>query len=240
MEGAGAGGRATLLRTTDTEVTRAYATCPNPFGTIVTADSFKMGVVRSQTDYVVYEGILGLRGLDLTFWRPRARYHTDQDDARHTNMFSLWDMLSASLSTMKYLTSDTSDTFLGPRGDGAKGKVKNGSGTDGVWFDIFGKVFPVFGLRTLFAWSLSLLIASPLVLILIIYLLIRKDKLYYFSSYAPGSENGEISHPVSLQGWRGFFRFPVTLVVASGLTIASAYLIAKVNPLIVYSSRYAV
>jgi hypothetical protein len=50
------------------EVTRAYATAPNPFGTVISADGFKMGIIRSQTDYVVFDGILGLRGLDVAFW----------------------------------------------------------------------------------------------------------------------------------------------------------------------------
>src|SRR5579871_5709079 len=139
LEGAGAGGRATLFRSTDIEVTKAYAKTPNPFGTVVSADGFKAGTVRSQTDYVIFTDILGLRGLDVAFWYPRARYHTDQDDTKHTSVESLWHMLQSSMYTVKALSSDTSDSFIGPRADGAKGKVKNGSGTDGVWFDIFGK-----------------------------------------------------------------------------------------------------
>jgi len=143
-------------------------------------------------------------------------------------------MLSASVATMKALTSDTSDTFVGPRGDGAKGKVKNGSGSDAVWFDLFGKAFAVFGLRTLFAWSLALLIASPLALILITYLLIRNDKFYFFATSA-SKEEGE---PVSLYGWRGVFRFPITFIVSSGINIGLAFLVVKFNPLIIYSSVY--
>lgn len=53
LEGAGAGGRATLFRSTDMEVTRKYAQSKNPFGTVVSADGFKSGFIRSQTDYVV-------------------------------------------------------------------------------------------------------------------------------------------------------------------------------------------
>lgn len=239
LEGAGAGGRAVLFRTTDTEITRAYAGSPNPFGTVVAADGFKQGFIRSQTDYVVFEGVLGLRGLDVAFWDPRARYHTNQDDARHTSIDSVWHMVSASLSTLKSLTSDTSDTFNSARGDNERGKVKNGKGSDGVWFDLFGKGFAVFGLRTLFAWSLTFLIACPLAAILIIYLLVQHDKFYFFSAttHHGDSEDGEL---VPLHGWRGAFRWPLTFVAASGLTIGSGLLIAKINPLIVYSSQYAV
>jgi hypothetical protein len=240
LEGAGAGGRAVLIRSTDTEVTRAYAKSPHPFGTIIGGDGFKAGLIRSQTDYVVFNDILGMRGLDVAFWKPRAQYHTDQDDARHTNVDSLWHMLSASINTMKALTSDTGSTFLGPRSDGAKGKLKNGKATDAVWFDMFGKGFALFGLRGLFAWSLTLLIATPLILIAVSYLLIRQGKFYYFASSVPCGNGGIEEEPLLLYGWRGFFRFPVALVASVGLTVGSAYLVAKINPLSIYSGHYTI
>jgi hypothetical protein len=92
LEGAGAGGRATLFRSTDAEVTRFYKKSPHPFGTVISSDGFRRGVVASQTDYVVFNGQLGLRGLDLAFMAPRARYHTIEDITRETSMKSLWHM----------------------------------------------------------------------------------------------------------------------------------------------------
>lgn len=237
LEGAGAGGRATLFRSTDEEVTRAYATSPHPFGTVIGADGFKQGFIRSGTDYQVFEDVLGLRGLDVAFWYPRARYHTDQDDSRHTSLDSLWHMLSASVSTMEALTSDTSSIFDGPRKDKDVGKVRNGFPSEAVWFDIFGAAFAIFKLRGLFAWSLALLIASPLILMLVAFLLLRADKFYLFSFHPPAQGDGD---PISLHGFRGFSQFPIALIISSALTVGSAFLIRKVNPLIVYSSYYAV
>jgi hypothetical protein len=237
LEGAGAGGRATLFRSTDTEVTRAYAKAKHPFGTVISADGFESGVVRSQTDYIVFRA-KGYRGLDVAFWEPRARYHTDQDDARHASLDSLWHMLSASVETMKYLSSDTSKEFDGPRRDNATEKVKNGHGTDGVWFDLFGRAFAVFRLRTLFAWSVTILVVSPLVLMLVTFILIRKKKYYFFSRTV--KPEGSEEEPVPLGGWRGAFRFPIVLIVSAALTVGAAFLIRKFNPLIVYSSQYAV
>lgn len=237
LEGAGAGGRATLFRSTDTEITRAYGKARHPFGSVVSADGFALGFVRSETDYVVFRAE-GYRGLDVAFWEPRARYHTNQDDAKHTSKDSLWHMLSASVETMRYLTFDTSDTFTGPRGDNDADKVKNGRGTDGVWFDIFGTVFAVFGLRTLFAWSLTLLIASPLILALVSYLLIKKNKLYFFTGSV--KQEGQDSESTPLRGWRGAFRFPIAFVISSAITFGAAFLVTKFNPLIIYSSQYAV
>ncbi|KAK2629097.1 hypothetical protein QTJ16_002200 [Diplocarpon rosae] len=236
LEGAGAGGRAMLFRSTDTEVTRAYGKAKHPLGTVVSSDGFSLGFVRSETDYVVFRAE-GYRGLDVAFWEPRARYHTEQDDAKHASRDSLWHMLSASVATMDYLSSHT-DKFVGPRGDNASGKVRNGRGTDGVWFDLFGEVFAVFGLRTLFAWSLTILIASPLILIAVSYLLVRQDKYYLFSGAV--KLEGHQSETVSLKGWRGAFRYPIVLIISGALTFGSSFLLRKINPMIVYSSTYAV
>ncbi|AEO63218.1 uncharacterized protein THITE_2108145 [Thermothielavioides terrestris NRRL 8126] len=239
LEGAGAGGRAILFRTTDREVTAAYAGSPDPFGTVIGSDAFGLGFIRSGTDYSVLYDVYGQRGLDLAFFKPRARYHTNQDDARHASQGSLWHMLSASVHTATQLSSDTGNTFIGPRPDGARGKVQNGSPSDGVWFDLFGKGFVLFGLRGMFAWSLTVLVATPLILILVSYILHRVDRYYLFSSAAKVHDEPD-EQPVSVGGWKGFFRFPFALVVAGSLTFGAAFLMRKVNPFIIYSSRYSV
>lgn len=238
LEGAGAGGRATLFRSTDTEVTRFYSKSPRPFGSVVSGDGFKRGLVRSGTDYSVFTDDLGMRGLDVAFMEPRARYHTSQDDARDTSIESLWHMLSAALTTVQGLSSDTSSQFE-RSSDDEYGKRGTTSGSTGVWFDLFGRTFAVFQLHTLFAFSVTLLVAGPIFLILFDVALRKTDKWYLFSRkrYLHSSDDDE---PVKLYGWRGFFRFPLIFVVAGGIVIALAFLLTKVNPLIVYSSEYAV
>ncbi|KAI9720894.1 MAG: hypothetical protein M1812_002733 [Candelaria pacifica] len=241
LEGAGAGGRATLFRSTDTEVTKAYAKSRYPFGTVISGDGFKRGLVRSQTDYIVFNGVLGLRGLDVAFMEPRARYHTDQDDIRHASIDSLWHMLSAALATVESLSSDTGSTFDGKidKRQRATGKVNSGEGTDGVWFDVFGVAMAVFRLKTLYALSLTLLVATPLILLVVGLSLHRKKKMYLFSikAYQHSSPDDD---PISLKGLRGFTRYPVAFVLASAAVIGLAFLITKANPEIIYSSQYAV
>ncbi|KAJ8130546.1 hypothetical protein O1611_g3083 [Lasiodiplodia mahajangana] len=239
LEGAGAGGRATLFRTTDAEVTAAYRRGPNPFGSVIASDAFSLGAIRSNTDYIVFNGVYGMRGLDVAFYRPRARYHTNQDDARHASRASLWHMLSNSLFTMKSLSGNTGGTFIGNRGDRDRNKVSNGRGNFGVWFDLFGKTLALFELRTFFAWSLTLLIATPLILAAITYLLVRRGKYYFFSATVSPYE-GAVLDPVILGGRKGILRFPFALGVAGALVVGSAYLLTKINPLIIYSSEYAV
>jgi hypothetical protein len=148
-------------------------------------------------------------------------------------------MLSASIHTATQLSSDTGNTFIGPRPDGARGKVRNGSPSDGVWFDLFGKGFVLFGLRGMFAWSLTLLIVTPLILVLVTYILRRVDRYYLFSS-AVRTDDQPDYEPVSVGGWKGFFRFPFALVVAGSLTLGAAFLMRKVNPFIIYGSQYSV
>ncbi|KAK9768985.1 hypothetical protein SCAR479_02229 [Seiridium cardinale] len=239
LEGAAAGGKANLFRTTDAEVTRAYQGGPNPFGSVVSSDAWGLGVIRSGTDYSIFHDVYGMRGLDLAFYRPRARYHTNQDDTRHTSIDSLWHMLSHSVHTMKGLSGDTGDTFTGKRTDGNQKKIDNGAPTDGVWFDLFGKAFVLLGLHDLFALSLSFLIATPLILTLFVFILSRSDKFYFFSSKSAREEESD-AEPISLGGYRGIIRFPFALVVAGALVIAAAYLVRKINPFIIYSYEYTV
>ncbi|CRG85833.1 hypothetical protein PISL3812_02842 [Talaromyces islandicus] len=235
LEGAGAGGRATLFRTSDTEVARSYQRSPYPFGSVFSDAGFKMGVIRSQTDYVVFEGDLGLRGLDVAFMEPRARYHTNQDDAKHTSLQSLWHMLSAAVATTEGLVFDSSDDFEGrPQGPG---KVSSGTGSQAVWFDLFGTAFAVFELHTLFALSVTLLIVGPLTLLITSIILANSDRMYLFG-ISISVDDGFGSVP--LRGWRGFTRFPFIFVTTTAGTVALAYLFTKVNPLIAHSSEYAV
>lgn len=236
LEGAAAGGRASLFRTTDTEVTRAYKNSPYPFGSVISADGFQAGLVRSQTDYVVLNGVLGLRGLDVAFIRDRARYHTDQDDTKHTSKDSLWHMLSAAIETTKALTSDSGNEFEGKKGEGL---VNSGTGTQGVWFDLFGRAFAILQAHTMFALSVTLLVACPIFLLLMLFILYNTDKLYIFAG-ARLYHHPDGDEEIPLYGWRGFFRYPLILVASSAVPVALSYLLIKYNPLIVYSSDWAV
>ncbi|KAL4880105.1 hypothetical protein BJY04DRAFT_192474 [Aspergillus karnatakaensis] len=235
LEGAGAGGRAVLFRSSDLEVTAPYMRSQHPFGSVLAADGFQTGMIRSQTDYVVFEGDLGLRGLDVAFLEPRARYHTDQDDTRHTSKDALWHMLSAAVATTEGLVSDSSDHFEGPARD--DGKIASGSGPKAVWFDLFGRTFVLFELHTLFALSVTLLVVAPLVLLVTSIYLTKVDKMYLFRTSVRPEGSLEL---LPLYGDRGFYRFPFLLGVPTAVTIGLAYLLAKVNPYIVHSSQYAV
>ncbi|KAG6040582.1 hypothetical protein E4U41_000090 [Claviceps citrina] len=240
LEGAGAGGRAMLFRTTDLETAQAYSKSPHPFGSVVAANAFERRIIRSATDFSVFVDNFGQRGLDIAFYAPRARYHTEDDDARHASVHALWHMLSAALASTESLSESASSfRFNGPRSDGRKDLVQNGRPTAGVWFDWYGSAWSAFPLRGLFAWTLTLLITTPIALLIITILLVSKDKYYFFAGNADSGLGGSDGR-VALGGWKGFVRFPFAMVFAGTLTIGAVYLLAKMNPLIVYSSGYAV
>jgi hypothetical protein len=237
LEGAGAGGRATLFRSTDAEVTKFYSKSPYPFGSVVSGDGFKRGFIRSGTDYSVFNGDNGMRGLDVAFFEPRARYHTDQDDAKDTSRDSLWHMLSASIATMKAMTSYKGNEFEGKSDE--NNKLDIGTGSDGVWFDCFGRAFAVVKLPTMFALSVTLLVAGPMIFILLQFILTKNDKWYPLSKrqYLHSEEDDEAVH---FSGMRGLLRFPIAFAAATAAVLALAYLLAKINPNIIYSSEYTV
>lgn len=224
LEGAGAGGRATLFRSTDTEVTEFYRkNVRRPFGSSVSADGFKKGLVKSQTDYKVFTEDMGLRGLDVAFWRPRSRYHTEDDDVKHTSRESVWHMLSGAIEVVEGMARDTKRSFEEPFEVG---------GTDSVWFDMFGRAFVLLRLHILFAISVTIATITPLVLLFTVYLLHSKNKLYMFSN--------STLHGKCVHGWKGFFAYPIAFTLATCAVIGTAYLFVKVNPMIIYGSLYVV
>lgn len=225
LEGAGAGGRAALFRSTDEEVTRAYAKSPYPFGTVISGDAFSKGLVRSQTDYVVFNGAFGYRGLDVAFIGPRSKYHTSKDDSRHTGKKALWHMLSSAVETTKALTR--------------KGISPSTEEHRSIWFDLVGRAFVLLQAHTFFALSVALLVIGPIVLLLTLVILLRSDKLYLWAN-TKSVHTAEGDTPVKLYGWRGLFRFPFIVVISSAAPIALAYLLFKENEEIVHSSPWPV
>ncbi|KAI5292271.1 hypothetical protein KEM52_006483 [Ascosphaera acerosa] len=241
LEGAGAGGRAYLFRSTDAQITRFYKNAPHPAGSVVGNDGFKTGLIRSETDYSAFVPVLGLRGLDIAFMHPRARYHTSQDDCKHTSPGSVWHMLSAAVRTTEALTEYEGNEFdqeTAPgSGEGQEHSVTAGHGSTGVWFDLFGSSFAVMNLRSLFVVSVTLLVFAPLLLAAIAIALSKSDRMYMFANTKALDPTGE---HVPLGGMRGLFRTPVILVLAAAGPIGLAYLVEKINPYIAHRSPYLV
>lgn len=236
LEGAGAGGRAVLFRSTDSQITKFYRNSPYPFGSVMASDGFKMNLLRSETDYSIFNPILNMRGLDVAFMQPRSKYHTHFDDARHTSVESLWHMLSAAVKTTEGLVSYDGGAFDGPDKDALS--IDSGRRQPGVWFDLFGSIFAVFDLSSLVILSVVLLVATPLVVFITSISLSKTGKMYLFSSTK--SLFGVDEERVQLYGLRGIFRTPVILVLVTATFVGLAYLLQTVNPFIIHSSTFSV
>ena len=75
---------------------------------VLSADAFARGVVKSGTDYTVYEAA-SLGGLDYTFYRQRSKYHTKDDSIPSlVGKAALWNMMESALYTGKALVNDQS------------------------------------------------------------------------------------------------------------------------------------
>ncbi|KAL3964635.1 hypothetical protein ACCO45_001639 [Purpureocillium lilacinum] len=189
---------------------------PHPLGSVIAKYGYDRGAVMSGTDYEIFANVYGLSGLDIAFYKPRSRYHTVEDDARHTSIDSIWHMLSAALEVAQSLPEKSTSGRSGGRG--------SRQFTDkGVWFDWLGWVWISFRVADLFAWSLTLVIVTPLTVALIIYALVRMDAWHLGNTT-----------------WGDILRFPLAIVFATALTTAPLIAVARLNPLIIYSSSYVV
>ena len=79
----------------------------HPHANVIFADAFSRGVVRSGTDYSVYEHA-GLDGLDFAFYRGRSRYHTWYDSiaGMEGGKKALWAMMEATHGASLVLAND--------------------------------------------------------------------------------------------------------------------------------------
>ncbi|KAG9085946.1 hypothetical protein FRC06_003350, partial [Ceratobasidium sp. 370] len=210
LEGAGNGGRPMLFRTSSFDVTSAFRSVSRPHGSTLSSDAFKKRLVRSGTDFSVYEEA-GMRGLDLAFYRQRSRYHTKYDSVAWLgNKASLWLMMENALEAGNALVSRT---------------VEQTKPTDAVYFDIFGRVMVVVSRRGMMVLNVMLLLIGPVTIGIIIATAPSgyKDALGRFGS--------------SKKAW---VHGPVLLMVCLAATLALAAIFAAANTYIVYSSAYTI
>ncbi|RPB16223.1 hypothetical protein P167DRAFT_570928 [Morchella conica CCBAS932] len=157
LEGGGTGGRAILFRANDTAVNGFYEKVPRPLRSTFLSDAYKLGALKSATDYDIFRDALHMRGLDVAFYTHWSRYHTPDDDMRYASKRSISHMLLTALYTVNTMTADTSLDYN-----------ENLPGKPAVYFDFFNRIWTFYEVNTLFAWSLRLLIVPAITLSLAI------------------------------------------------------------------------
>ncbi|KAF8994186.1 hypothetical protein BDQ17DRAFT_1252051 [Cyathus striatus] len=215
LEGAGAGGRPLLFRSTSLSPVRNYIS-PQPHGSIITADAFLRGVVRSGTDFTVYMNGQGMEGLDIAFYEGRAWYHTMHDSLRGAGgaRESLWAMMR----TVK-------DTGLAMLNEEAVER----EGAQAVYFDVFGKWFVVSTQQAMLRFSVALMVLGPLVLWAIAKFVPRE------ANAVPVRAMRRTQAGSTYKLWIPFWASFLLSLVAQALLV---FAILKLNPYIVHSHPY--
>ncbi|KAJ2785492.1 hypothetical protein GGI15_001886 [Coemansia interrupta] len=127
LEAGGVGGRATVFRASHPALLAAYARAVrSPSASLVGDNAFRLGVVRSDTDYSVYTTRYGVPGLDMAFTDGRSLYHTARDAAPAATAASVRSMGDAVLAAARAIADDAHllasiprSTRLPPRPHGA-------------------------------------------------------------------------------------------------------------------------
>lgn len=150
LEGTGSGqyAKPILFRGTDKEVLDWYSHVTFPFASSSFMQGFKNGLVRSQTDYHVYQEA-GLRGIDVAFFEPRSWYHTLRDGVLWTSKGSLWMMLRNTMDILDLVAFSAKET----------GTEQQTS----IFFDIFDRYYVNVALEDVITLNVLLVVFLPLV-----------------------------------------------------------------------------
>ncbi|SCU97448.1 LADA_0H06348g1_1 [Lachancea dasiensis] len=165
LEGAGAGNKAVLFRTSDSATSSIYkqAVQEQPFGNSMYQQGFYERYISSETDYKIYEQ-KGLRGWDIAFYKPRVFYHTAMDSISQTSKASLWQMMSTALQIVDFVAFEKVE-------DNSEDRVP------AIYFDVLGLIFITMKAKTLFTINCILLAVVPLI-ILSLEIIISKRKTH--------------------------------------------------------------
>ncbi|PVF98565.1 Zn-dependent exopeptidase [Serendipita vermifera] len=164
LEGAGCGGRPNLFRATSPQITRAFASTTHPHGSSLASDAFSLGLIRSATDFSIYQDA-GIAGADYAFYMRRQKYHTMEDNIPNLrNRRSLWSMMENLYYVVETIASQPDS--------------QESDATRFVYFDIFGETMFYMRFDLFIVMNVLLVILGPILVILLGYSLHKSKKLY--------------------------------------------------------------
>ncbi|KAG0341745.1 hypothetical protein BG000_008169 [Podila horticola] len=209
LEGAGAGGRALLFRSSNKALAGFYSKVGNsPHANVFGNDIFKLGLIKSGTDFSVYTAY-DIPGLDIAFYSRRAFYHTLHDDIEHTSPGSVQHMGSTGLVAVRNIAD--SNYLIKP-----KGIV---SSEASIYYDIAGLFMMVYSFNTYLTLNYNLLIVVP---VFIAWAVISAKK--------HGMSIGVVL--------RSYLAMLLSFFAAIATSLGFAALINKINPMLVYGEHW--
>ncbi|KAK7202356.1 hypothetical protein BZA70DRAFT_298028 [Myxozyma melibiosi] len=194
LEGAGAGGRTALFRSSSYEALKAFSGSGPAFGSVIMQDIFKTGVVHSETDFEPYSEA-GLHGLDMAFYKPRSRYHTALDNLKSTDKSSVKFMIDNALRLTNFLAGER---YVA---------AEDNADELGVFFDIYGHKPLAFSMTGFARFSLFFAILGPTLIGYIVYYVMFKHPVVRVTAY------GWVRMPVTF-----FFLVVVNITVVKMFT----------------------
>ncbi|KAF9957000.1 hypothetical protein BGZ70_009679 [Mortierella alpina] len=209
LEGAGAGGRALLFRSSNKALAKHYSSIGNsPHANVFGNDIFKLGLIKSGTDFSVYTAYK-IPGLDIAFYSRRAFYHTLQDDIEHTSKGSVQHMGNTGLAALRSIAD--SDYLITPK--------EIFSSESSIYYDVAGLFMLVYSFNTYLTLNYNLLIIVPVFIGWTIY---------------TAREHGLTPFAIL----RGYLALLLSFGAAAGTLLGSAALLDKINPMLVYGEHW--
>ncbi|KAJ2712533.1 hypothetical protein H4R19_002702, partial [Coemansia spiralis] len=142
LEAGGVGGRAMLFRASHSALLRAYRQAVSrPCASLIGNDAFKLGIIKSDTDYSVYTTRHGIPGLDLAFTDRRSLYHTARDSAGQATAASVLSMGTVALATARQIADSAHTLRSIPHALQAGGADR--AIEDTVFYDVLSRVMVV-------------------------------------------------------------------------------------------------
>ncbi|KAJ3311966.1 Endoplasmic reticulum metallopeptidase 1 [Blyttiomyces sp. JEL0837] len=136
LEGAGSGGLAMAFRCSDADLLTTFSkVAPSPHASVVGNDIFKLGLIKSDTDYSIYNKMVP--GLDIAFYINRYMYHTRRDNFTDAHIASVQHMGENTLAAITAIAN--SDTIL----NAPKGSRQPKSSPAIYWDELYMHMFVV-------------------------------------------------------------------------------------------------
>ncbi|KAG0055598.1 hypothetical protein BGZ83_008032 [Gryganskiella cystojenkinii] len=209
LEGAGAGGRALLFRASNKALVKHYSHIGNsPHANVFGNDIFKLGLIKSSTDFSVYTAY-GMPGLDIAFYSRRAFYHSLHDDIEHTSPGSVQHMGQTGLAAVRSIAD--SDYLVKPK--------EILSQEPSIYYDFAGLFMMVYSFNTYLTLNYNLLLIVPVFMGWAI-----------FSARKHGLGLGVIM--------RSYVSLLLSFVGAAATSVGFAFFLSKVNPMLVYGEHW--
>ncbi|KAI7881599.1 hypothetical protein K492DRAFT_128678 [Lichtheimia hyalospora FSU 10163] len=214
LEGAGAGGRAMVFRCSSMQAIKHVAAhAPLAHATPLGNDMFKLGLIKSDTDYTIFTQ-QGVPGVDIAFYAPRSHYHTPRDNLSNTSPKSVQHMGDITLEALKAIDKD--DSIFTEQHESKM-----------VYYDIIGRVMLAYGFATQRNINILILVVVPLMALV-------------WTSMIAGPNKGHLLGQRMAIVAQGFFATIIGFLFTAIFVGIAATVLFNINTMVTYGNAISV